>query len=688
MATEYVSWRAEDSIAIVTIDCPEAKVNTLDEKLLHALEKTAKELFIQEEIDAIVVVSGKPKGFIAGADINIIENVTDQKTAENMARRGQEVFQLWADIKQPVVAAINGHCLGGGLEFALACDARLGAPDAQLGLPEVKLGILPGFGGTQRMPRIVGLTKALELILAGRILPAEKALQAGLLDKVTDQTNLCEQAINFARTYKTGVTRNQPGGWKRWLLECNPLGRSLLFNKSSEMLARQTKGHYPAPVKALAVMRKTYSMPLQEGLSIEAQALGELAISKESKNLVHIYNLSQRAKHNPVPDIKPVEIASTAVLGAGVMGSGIAWLLARKGLNVLLKDISETAVASGLQRIRSWAEKRNSNANQAAFMRIKGEIKDESFSEVDLVIEAVQENMDVKKLVLQQTEQWLSSSAIFASNTSSLSITEMQNTSKRPEQVVGLHFFNPVELMPLVEIIRGKRTSDQTIATTFNLTNKLGKTPILVADSPGFLVNRLLVVYLNEACLLVDEGVDWQSIDKMAVDFGMPMGPFRLIDEVGIDIANEVGKILCRAFPYLQESPLLQKIESAGYLGKKQKQGFYRYQEKNKPRENQNIAKILAETKREASNEDWQRLTMLMIAEASRCLEEEIVARAEDIDTGMVFGTGFPPFRGGLCRWADQLPYEEKQTAVNKFPARYGERFNVSTKYRNTLSFY
>ncbi len=687
MATNYISWKIENSVAIVTIDCPEAKVNTLDETLLNALEETAQQL-AKEDMNAVIVVSGKPKGFIAGADINIIEGVTDQSVAEEMARRGQEVFQQWADLKHPVVAVINGHCLGGGMEFVLACDARLCTRDAQLGLPEVKLGILPGFGGTQRLPRLVGLTKALELILSGRVLSADKAYRAGLIDKIIDQDDLYQQALTFTKNLRKGDRAKKPGGWQSWLLEGNPIGRALLFNKSAEMLAKKTKGHYPAPLKALDVIRRTCTMALKDGLDIEAEALGELAISKESKNLIHIYQLSQRAKHIPAKDQEPENIETAAVLGAGVMGSGIAWLLARKGLQVSLKDIAETAVSDGLKRIREWADKKPSKGNEEAVSRITGTTEDDHLAGCKLVIEAVLEKMAVKKQVIQQTEQKLDSQAIFASNTSSLSISEMQTASQRPGQIIGLHFFNPVDRMPLVEIIRGKETSEQTIATISALTNKLGKTPILVKDSPGFLVNRLLVVYLNEACLLVDEGVDWQSIDKIALEFGMPMGPFRLIDEVGIDIANEVGKILCKAFPYLQESPLLQKVEEAGLLGKKNQRGFYNYHDKNSHPANEEVKSILPPATRAATQEDWLRLMMLMVAEATRCLDEQIIASAEDIDTGMVFGTGFPPFRGGLCRWADQLPEDERKAAVGDLAAKYGDRFAFSAEYCDSPRFY
>ena len=688
MSTQHVTWHIDNSIAIVTIDCPNAKVNTLDGALLVALEEVAHALAAETSLTAAVVLSGKTKGFIAGADIKLIESVTDQAVAEAMARRGQQVFQTWADLKIPVIAAINGHCLGGGMEFALACNARIGTPDAQLGLPEVKLGILPGFGGTQRLPLLIGLEKSLEMILTGRTLNAEKSCRLGLLDKISDKNDLREQALTFAKGYPHAPPRTRQIGWRRWLLEGNPLGRALLFKKSREMLAKRTAGHYPAPVRALEVIARTWTMSMAEGLAIEAKALGELAVSPVSKNLIHVYKLSQRSKHIPDLTEQPLEITQATVLGAGTMGSGIAWLLARKGFQVVLKDIAEEAVTGGLERIRGWAGKTGSEEDTTAFANIRGTIDNHDIGDSGMVLEAILENMSIKQKVLQETEHYIGAETIFASNTSSLSITELQSAAERPHNVVGLHFFNPVEYMPLVEIIRGEGSGDRAIATAYSVSQRLGKVPILVSDSPGFLVNRLLVAYLNEACLLVEEGADWQSIDHLASNFGMPMGPFRLIDEVGIDIAHEVGKILCGAFPYLRESVLLKQVEQAGFLGKKNRQGFYQYPEGDKPTINSAINETLPRMQRKAGPADWHRLIMLMVAEASRCLADKVVATAADIDTGMVFGTGFPPFRGGLCRWADQLPLSERQSAVINLAKIHGERFEFSIGYQETLRFY
>lgn len=361
------------------------------------------------------------------------------------------------------------------------------------------------------------------------------------------------------------------------------------------------------------------------GFAFEARALGELAVSPVCKNLIHVYQLSRRSKHIPTLSQRPRDVIHAAVLGAGTMGSGIAWLLASKGFHVTLKDLTDDLVNADLQRIKMLADRKNTTSNAEALAWIHGTTENKDLVLCGLDIEAVSENMSVKQKVLRETEERITTEAVFASNTSSLSISVMQSTAQRPQNMVGLHFFNPFDRMSLVEIIRGELTGDQAIATVFSIAQRLGKIPVLVAESPGFLVNRLLVVYLNEACLLVEEGVDWQSIEKLALDFGMPMGPFRLIDELGIDIACEVGKIICGAFPYLRETWLLEEVARSGFRGKKNREGFYQYRESGEQRVNPAINDHLPQPQREGEPHDWQRLIMLMVAETTRCLEEKLL---------------------------------------------------------------
>lgn len=680
-----LSWTEQDGVAVVAMDAPESKVNILDADFLGALQATAEELARAPGLQAVIVHSRKPAGFIAGADIQTIESVTDPAEGARLARQGQRIFQAWADLGIPVVAALHGHCLGGGCEFALACSHRIGAPSLAMALPEIKLGILPGFGGTQRLPRLLGLEKSLDMILTGRTVKAGQAKAMGLIDRLGDDDQLLDQAVAMAREIVAAPARfPAPGatrttGLRHWLLEKTPFGRSLLFEQAAKTVQHRTGGHYPAPKAALAVIRQTCRMPLAEGLEVEAKALGELVVTPESKNLVHLFHLSQRPKKGPGLAAEPHRVSRAAVLGAGVMGASIAWVLAKHGIQVALKDIDPNAVERGLAHARTLfskqlAAKGGEQAVDQAMALLHGTTDYTDFDKIDLVIEAILERMDVKQSVLAEVEKHLCADAVFATNTSALSVTTLQQVAARPRQVAGMHFFNPVEKMPLVEVIRGDQTDEAAVATVYELARRLDKIPIVVADRTGFLVNRLLVTYLNEACLMVEEGVAWQSLETLATEFGMPMGPFRLVDEVGVDIAREVGHTLTAAFAYLPASRLLDDIHAAGLLGKKGGKGFYLYGAKH-PSVNPELQRLLPTDSRPATAADWQRLVMVMVAEATRCLAEGVVSEAADIDAGMVFGTGFPPFRGGLCRWADAEFGADLDARLRALADVHGERY-------------
>ncbi len=628
-------------------------------------------------------------------------DITDPQQGTEKARRGQRILQRWSRLPFPVVAAIHGHCMGGGTEFALACGFRVVAEDAEISLPEVKLGIFPGFGGTQRLPRLISITKALDIILTGRKLNAAEAVGVGLADRMTSAQALRHEAEALAReaaldpSHLQDARKRKRGGWKHLLLEANPLGRYVLFRQAEKKTREKAGPYYPAPLKALEVIRRGLETSLEKGLEIEALELGPLIVGPVCKNLIHVFFLSQRPKKGSGLSTEPLPVREAAVLGAGVMGGGIAQLFASRGIPVRLNDIRQEAVKSGLARARELFLRQsakgsgNEEDGKEKMKLITGTTGYEDFSEVDLVVEAVVEKMSVKQEVLREVEGKLREEAIFASNTSALSLTELQSAAKRPGQVGGMHFFNPVHRMPLVEIIRGEQTSDRTAGTLFEIGRKLGKTPILVADRPGFLVNRILVAYLNEACLLAGEGVDWRSLEEHATGFGLPMGPFRLIDEVGMDIAAEVGSHLARALPYLRASPLFAGAAEKNLLGKKGGKGFYLY-EGGKPREQnpEADAQLGLQPTRKAGEADWRRLLLLMVNEAGRCLEEKVVATPEDVDTGMVFGTGFPPFRGGLCRWADSQGLPALVGELDKLAPQLGERFWVSDYLRKRERFY
>jgi len=696
-----VHYTIREGIARITLDAADEKVNVLNGRFLQDLDRVATALASKPGISAAVVLSAKEGGFIAGADINEIEQVTDPVQGAELAAEGQRILGRFESLPFPVVAAIHGHCMGGGTEFVLACNYRIAADDASIALPEVKLGIFPGFGGTQRLPRLVGIEKALDIILSGRTVRAAEADRIGLVDRTVPRQKLEEAAIAFTREVIGSGTKiaadraAKRGGLRALLLEGNPLGRALLFSLAQKTTLKKTGGHYPSPLKAIEVMRKGLGVSLEAGLKVEAQGLGEMIVTPQSKSLVHLFHLSQRPKKGPGVSAEPRGVQQAAVIGAGVMGGGIGWLLADKGITTVLKDIRADAINAGLDHARKLFEKKLSHkgggdeALAAKMALLSGANGVDGLDKADVVIEAVVEKMPVKQQVLRENEPQLKPAAIFASNTSALSLSTLQSVARRPQQVGGLHFFNPVDKMPLVEVIRGEKTDDLTVATLFALAVRLGKTPIVVADRPGFLVNRLLGAYLNEACLLAEEGVDWLSIDARLKQFGMPMGPFRLIDEVGLDIAAEVGAILAAGYPWLPESGLMRRALASGLLGKKGSAGFYRYEQGHSKGPNLAAEGPLDLRKeRPASDEDINRLLYLMVNEAARCLEEGVVASAEDIDTGMVFGTGFPPFLGGLCLWADRIGMEALATALESMASRYGERFTPAGAIREGKPFY
>jgi len=691
----------EEGIARVTLDAPEEKVNILNAAFLAEFDSIAGELAARRDLQGALVLSAKKGGFIAGADIGAIEGVTDPAAGTALAREGQRIFDRWAALPFPVVAAIHGHCMGGGTEFALACHGRVAADDAAIALPETRLGILPGFGGTQRLPRLISVQKALDMVLSGRTMGAEEASRTGLVDAVVPKDRLLERATELVREAANdrrrieAARKTKRGGLRNLLLERTAPGRALLFRVAEKNLRQKIGRHYPAPLKALEVMRKGLGMPLKQGLELEALELGRLIITPECKNLIHVYHLSQRPKKGAELAAEPLEIRKAAVLGAGVMGGGIAQLLASKKISVILKDIRPEAVEKGLDHAREIFTRKfaKKGLGEEAVIKnmgfITGTTSYREFEGVDLVVEAVVENMGVKQAVLKEVEETLSEASLIATNTSALSVTELQKVSARPQRVGGLHFFNPVDRMPLVEVVRGEQTSEQTAATLFATAVRLGKTPIIVADRPGFLVNRLLVAYLLEAVMLAEAGVERVSLDKRVKDFGLPMGPFRLIDEVGIDIAAEVGTTLAGAFPYLATCPLLERAVESGLVGKKGGAGFYLYHGEHSAGSNPEADILLGlRPEREATGEDVERLLYLILNEAGRCLEEQVAIAPEDVDTGMVFGAGFPPFLGGPCRWADNRGLQGVVLSLEKLAKTLGPRFEPCEYLKRRERFY
>ena len=687
-------------VASLVFNDPERKLNVLSTAVMERLEALLGEVesgAADGSIRALVVRSGKEGSFIAGADVDEIAGITDPAEGREKAAKGQAVFQRVHDLEIPTVAAVDGTCLGGGTELILACDVRIASdrPETKIGLPEIKLGILPGFGGTTRLPRLIGLVAASDIILAGKAVDARKAQKIGLIHERMHPGVLEERAREIAMAMAEGGNapdRSRPPLPQR-LAEATPPGRSFILKQARKQVMKQTKGQYPAPLRAIEVMKRSAGESLEDALAIEAEALGELIVTPESKSLIHVFRLMEAAKKaGPEVEGRPVE--RVAVLGAGVMGGGVAQLLSYKGLTVRLKDIQQEALSTGLRHARSMFDKlvkRRKLKDREAEDRmnaISPALDYAGFGTVDLVIEAVVERMDVKKSVLKETESAVREDTVLTSNTSSLSITEMASALERPENFTGMHFFNPVHRMPLVEIVRGESSSDETIATVVDLTRRIGKTPVIVKDGPGFLVNRVLTPYLNEAGFLLAEGAAIAEVDEALLEFGMPMGPLRLLDEVGLDIARHAGQTMHEAFgERLAPAPALVALEDTDRLGRKNGKGFYVYEDGKAqhpdPRIYDELAAVVSEERKSVpAREIVDRCVLPMVNEAARILEEGIARSAGDVDLAMITGTGFPPFRGGLLRYADSVGLKTVLSKLESFEREHGARFEPAELLR------
>ncbi len=698
-----------------TFDLPGEKVNKLSTKVMGQFESLLGELEKMGragKIDALVLRSGKPGGFIAGADIEMIQSTKSAQEAEALSRGGQKLIDRWEDLPFPTIAAVQGAALGAGCEFSLASSAILMSTDSgtRIGLPEVMLGVLPGMGGCVRLPRKVGLASALDMILTGKTLTADRAVRLGLAEVALPKENFDDSALRWVKSNLKALQEGRRlarepklggvGGAIGSLMEKTPVGRNVIFKKAREGVMSKTRGHYPAPLEALDVIQATggaYGERLKgaardQAMAREAQGFGKLAATDISKNLIRIFFMTEGVKKSRgLPAGSGAEARSVhagAVLGAGVMGGGIAQLFAEKNVPTRMKDINNAALTLGVQSASKVFQKQVSRKkiNKRQYIQkinfIAPVLDFSGFKSTDIVVEAIVENMDIKKKVLAELEGQVRDDCVVTSNTSSLSITEMQKALRRPERFAGMHFFNPVNKMPLVEVIRGEKSSDEAVSTVFQFSKQLGKTPIVVKDAPGFLVNRLLAPYLNEATYLLADGVPIPELDQVLLDFGMPMGPAELIDEIGVDVGAKVAHILHDAFgARMLPTALNEKIVKAGRLGKKNGKGLYKYTTEGRKVNKEldtDVYELLGITPNEgavASEEIIERCILPMINEASRCLEEGIVASASEVDLGMIMGTGFPPFRGGLLRYADTLGAKTIVERLKKYQPRFGARF-------------
>ncbi len=682
----------DDGVLVVTIDLPGEKVNTLGRGLIDQFEALLTR-FEKEEAQAraLVLSSGKPDNFIAGADINDFLKIQSALEGETLARVGQALLDRVAALPVPTVAAIHGSCMGGGTELALACAYRVASDDPKtaIGLPEVMLGLIPGLGGTQRLPRLVGLRGALDLILTGRALKASRARKLGLVDEVVPKPVLLVAARRAAIGLAEGTLKLERGGIPLLDKALKPL---ILSRARAEVL-KKGGGHYPAPLKALEAVSRGTATSLEEGLKLEARLFGELSASPESRALVSVFFATQDIKKDTgVPEgTEAREVRKLGVLGAGLMGAGIAGAAAEAGFAVRLKDTAAAAVGKGLRYVRDLLEERRRRGSlsgrevQQRMDRIAATTEMSGFRRVTLVIEAVFEDLELKRRVLAETEAATGDDCVYASNTSSLPIGEIASGAARPTRVLGMHFFSPVHRMPLLEVIVTKETDAWATATAVAFGRRLGKHVIVVRDGAGFYTTRALSPYMNEAARVVEEGARIEDVDAAMTAFGFPVGPVTLLDEVGIDVGAKVAKILHHAFGDRMAAPAaMARVVEDGRLGRKNGRGFYRHDGKAKRPDESVYALLPAPERRPFDTREIQdRLVFAFLNEAVLCLQDGVLRSPRDGDVGAIFGLGFPPFLGGPFRYLDQLGARFAAEMLERLAERHGPRFEPAALLRD-----
>ncbi|MCV6607269.1 MAG: 3-hydroxyacyl-CoA dehydrogenase NAD-binding domain-containing protein [Campylobacterales bacterium] len=674
--------------AELIFDLEKEKINKLSYKVLEELDKTLDEIKDNKGIKLLTIKSAKENIFIAGADINEIKEMKNEKEIVDNLLRGDKIFEKLENLPFPTIAYIDGACMGGGLELTLSCTYRVSIEKdkTKLGLPEVNLGVIPGLGGTQRLPKLIGLANALPLILGGKILNSKQAYKLGILDEYFPdgyEEFMIKDFENLVINNPKEILKRRK---KFFPLELFGFTRGIIFKKAKESVIKKTKGHYPAPLVALDVIEKTYTLSLSNGLEIEAEEFSKLATTDISKNLIDIFFTSEELKHKDFKT-KTTPIKDSAVIGGGTMGSGIIWLFSKVSLpvRVKLRDINKAGEI--MKKVSSiydfYIKRRKYNRNQVEFKLNKVTFSEDynGYKDCDLVVEAVVENIDVKKEVYKNLEEVLKDNAIIASNTSSISMENLSSEMKNPERFVGVHFFNPVERMPLVEIIPSSKTSKETIGRVYNFLLKTGKTPVVVGDCSGFLVNRILIPYINEAIYLFKEGASSTHIDKTLTDFGMPMGPLTLVDEVGIDIGYKVSKILEDSYgERMAMCPITESIyKEKNLLGKKAGKGFYIHSsDKTPPIPNPEVSSLQSSNDSFTQAQIIDRTVLMLINEASRCIEEKVVEKPSYLDMAMIMGTGFPPFKGGVLKYADSIGIDTVVEKLEDLGKNYSSRFTPS----------
>jgi 3-hydroxyacyl-CoA dehydrogenase/enoyl-CoA hydratase/3-hydroxybutyryl-CoA epimerase len=669
-------------IAFFTFDRPGSAANIFDQATFEQLNGLLDQVENDSSVRGLVILSAKPKIFIAGADLTGFSKNPSPDDLAKIIDLGQRTFDRIANLKFPTVAAIHGVALGGGFEIALACDYRIASLDSatKVGLPETSLGIIPAWGGCTRLPRLVGLPAALEVVLSGKQYPTRQAQKLGLVDGSTYW-----ERLEGLATKKIVDSQGRKRETKTQLSNIGPLAK-IIADRAKKKTIEKTRGHYPAPLKALEVVFNGLKSPTAVSFENEKKALIELTKGEVAQNLIRVFFLQERAKKLTVGDLKPeVKPKRVLVVGAGLMGSGIAQWLSARGLNVVLKDIGPEPLGKGLQsidRVYRDAVKRKILTEvdaRAGYDRILPIYEDVPLTNVDLAIEAAVEKLDLKKQIFSQIEPKIPNALLIASNTSGLSIDAISEGLARPEKVVGVHFFNPVHRMQLVEIVRGSRTSETVLAMAIQFVKSIGKLPVLVKDSPGFLVNRILLPYLVEAIRIFSEGHSVEAIDQAILNFGMPMGPLRLNDEVGLDVSQHVGSDLAARVPHLPPlNNVLPRMLQKGWLGRKSGAGFYVYRDRSET-PNPELKEFQPAIQPTNADQLTDRLIFIMVNEAARVLEEKVVSEPADVDFGMIMGTGWAPFRGGPLKYADSVGISTVVSRLNHLAGKFGEHFKPCT---------
>jgi len=705
-----ISTRIDDGVAYLCIDVDDKQVNTLSTSLTDRFEEILDGLRRESSLEGVVLHSGKDDNFIAGFDIDELQSLRDSpEELRSLIERGHQMLDQFDELGVPVVSAIDGSCLGGGLEVALACHGRVAtdADHTSLGFPEVQLGVIPGLGGTQRLPRLIDPQLAMQMILTGKELDGGRAGKEGLVDDVVHPGILLDVAADLARSLnETGYERQTEGNGLEALkgffddptggmvkLAARTPARRFIFDTARDTTRAQAGEQYPAPFRAIDVIETGFRDGFEAGIRAETDAFVELAKSDVAESLISIFFAKNQLDKDPIVDesVEPVDVGKVGVLGAGLMGAGIAQSAAYNGYNVRLKDKDNDGLSWGMNYISDLFDKLVRKRKMTVPMadvnlgRVSPTTEYTGFGQCDLVVEAVFEDLDLKQQVLRDVEDSRGDDAdemVFASNTSTIPISKIAEASDHPEQVLGMHFFSPVYKMPLLEIIRTDQTSDRALATALDVGRSLGKTCIVVDDGPGFFTSRVIGAYINEAGWILQEGASIDDIDEAMKEFGFPVGPLKLVDEVGFDVAVKAAATLQDAFSERWNSPTtMEALADQGRKGKKNEWGFYTYEYEDGEVVSTGVDESVYDVLPGGQNRKpidaeliRQRCWLAMLNECAYCLQEGIARQPRDVDIGVIFGLGFPPFRGGVCRYADEVGLDRIVKRMNQLADEFGDR--------------